>query len=62
MKIILKAAVKGLASLSLKYKSEIYSDRKVITVLSEKYQKVEMQIIELLRLSGYSVNNFHIWH
>lgn len=51
-----------LASLWTLEKSEIYSDRKVITVLSEKYQKVEMQIIELLRLSGYSVNNFHIWH
>lgn len=51
-----------LASLWTLMKSEIYKDKNIITILNDKYFTVEMHILELLKHSGYSVKNIHLWY
>ncbi len=51
-----------LASLWTLMKSEMYKEKHIVTVLNKKYHLVEMHILDLLKHSGYSVNNIHLWY
>jgi hypothetical protein len=51
-----------LASLWTLMKSEMYKEKQIVTVLNKKYHLVEMHILDLLKHSGYSINNIHLWY
>lgn len=51
-----------LASLWTLMKSEMYKEKQIVTVLNKKYHLVEMHILDLLKHSGYSIDNVHLWY